>query len=211
MLAQITNILARHHQKVYSYTQNNAPPFDFETQRIWLLDVPIFTGATNQIQFVQVEFTDGSTDQAQVIPHPEPCKSIVRTLTAPTRVIQKVFGMPVLSGNEQDFIQVYSSTTTFFPFLFVLDSIKSTNIDFNIYHRLSFTVLLTGFIDAAQSKEQISAWNSFAHLYLPTMFANVFIDIVNIQEYNRVKVENKTAELYVLAIDCETSHLQKYL
>lgn len=212
MLSKITNILSRHHQRTYSYTPNAAPPYDFETQRIWLLDVPVFPNANNIIQFVQVEFSDGSTDTAQVLLHPtDSCKSIIRTLTAPTRVIQKVYGMPVLSGNEQDFIQFYSATTTFFPFLFILDSIKSTNIDYNIHHRLSFTVLLTGFIDATQSKEQISQWNSFAHQYLPQMFANVFVDITNISEYNRVKIENKTAEIYVLAIDCETTHSQRYL
>lgn len=208
MLAQLAQRVSRLHQDMFVRSNSLSSPYDFETQRIWLTDVPILTPPTRLVQSVSVEFADGSTDTGFAGPHPtSSCLSIVRTLVYPAP-LTKVFGPAVYYGRYEDLQQYYSASTTLFPFLFVLDTIRSST-DANVLHVAEFVLLLVGLADSRDSLS-ISGLNIVA-THISNMLRNVEVKVNSVREYARISFEKDTFEVYIQAFECETYLLQRYV
>ncbi|MFN7161416.1 MAG: hypothetical protein ACK4NC_07515 [Candidatus Gracilibacteria bacterium] len=208
MLAQLADIVQNAHQDMYVYSTSLGSPYDFETQRIWLADLPNYPQPARLVRNVRVQFANLVTDVAQVYPHPLlQCRSIVRTVVYPAP-LTRVFVPQVFFGRYEDFVQIYSASNTLFPFLFVLDKITSET-DYNVLHISDFTILFAGLINREDSLG-VSNLNIVAQ-YFSKMFLNVDIKVKRIEEYARIAMGVDTFEIYVQAFSCERYLKQKYI
>ena len=212
MLVQLEQKLSRMHQSTYAITTSLGSPYQYEVQRVWLADVPLVASPqlNNTVQTVQVEFADGTTDTATVTAHPtQTCKSILTVIAAaPPPPIVRIFGPPLYVGRLEDLKRIYSASTTLFPFLFLLDNIKST-ADYNVLHVSEFTLLLVGLVSRGSSVD-ISQLN-LVSLYISEVLRNIDVTVNAVREFARISLDSDTWEVYIQAFTCETYLLQRYL